>query len=735
MLTYNLFAWLNSVIYSLVGTFFKVVMYLADVRVFSDTDISAFRDRIYMLLAIIMFFKIAISTIQYIVNPDELSNSDKGVGSILKNAAIAIVLLVVVPEVFKFARAAQSDISGYIPSIIMGEKSNVVPNCSQPGQYGKIACQAEQMSMTVLNVFVTDTDGKKSAQFRSLDEFKSGITKNCKSGSVVPFNLVPYFVATDCDWNFHILLATGVGILMVVLVISMCVEVAIRVFKFTILELMAPIPIVTYIDKSKGGAFEAWLKECKDVYLDLFIRLIIIYFIIYAIDILASKFWSGFGDIFSGELANENIFTKGLVLAFLIIGLLLFAKEAPKFICDLLGLKGTDKISGMFKRAAGILGAGFGGARTAKSNYMTQKQRLIGKGMDKKKATIEALKSAAAGLTSATGRGLLAAGQGKNFKEARSQAFKDAVAARNRRNDRIDNLYNKYTVDENGKRTKVPRYIKNEVTGKWEKNQDYYGYAEYRRDVKREKLSIPTSTAFVKVKYDTVDKLAQSAGNEKSFGVTKMNETPNTIKVTKNVDGKDYEFTIATARAYANIQVGQKATRWDGMEVTWSAADAAQAAALKEEVEKRTSYLKVAQLVASGDPTARMNRDKTILELTTNKTAIDKESLGTVYASIASQLDPNYSKDPNHPSSAVTSVLGNLSDFSVDKLLGILKDAPNDKEDWTAIGKYADVLTGVKDGFERDRTNKYTQAQAADARAKKTQEAISNEAKSGGGGK
>ena len=424
MLWYNLWAIINGAIYSLIGTFFKVILYLADIEILGDSEIGQFRERVYMLLAILMFFKIAISTIQYIVNPDELSNSDKGIGAILKNAAIAIVLLVVVPEVFKFARAAQSDIAGYIPPIILGDNNTVVQNCNQNGGYGKISCQAEQMSMTVLNIFVINSQGRQ--KFKDIADFKARITEDCKSGSlsITNIDIMPYFIPTECSWDFKILLMTGVGILMLFVIISMGVDIAIRVFKLTILELMAPIPIVSYIDKAKGGAFEAWLKECKDVYIDLFIRLIVIYFIVYAIGILSSRFNNGLGVLFTGELANENIFMKGLILAFLIIGLLLFAKEAPKFICDILGIKGTDKLSGMFKRAGGLMGAALGTPRDSIASAVNKWKKLKSdpnfKKWDAKKKRDALKQVAGAGLRGARSSfwaGNKAAMTGKSFKE------------------------------------------------------------------------------------------------------------------------------------------------------------------------------------------------------------------------------------------------------------------------------------------------------------------------------
>ena len=104
-----------------------------------------------------------------------------------------------------------------------------------------------------------------------------------------------------------------------------------------------------------------------------------------------------------------------------------------------------------------------------------------------------------------------------------------------------------------------------------------------------------------------------------------------------------------------------------------------------------------------------------ILNIKNNKTSIDGGTLSAIYAQLTTFMS--------------SSELGPQSDFDVDRMIGIFEALPQ-KGDQNSINNYAKVLTTFKTGFENDRTNKYAAAQAAEARAKKTQEAINNDKKS-----
>ena len=148
-------------------------------------------------------------------------------------------------------------------------------------------------------------------------------------------------------------------IIFVVVFLNFCVEIAIRSVKLAVLRLIAPIPIISYMDPkgSKDSAFNSWVKTLTSTYLDLFIRLAAVYFAIFLIQDM----------ITNGVVINHGHGVIGAISLILIwIGIFVFAKQAPKFIKDVLGLKGdSGKLFGGLgdALAVGAMGAGVvGGA-------------------------------------------------------------------------------------------------------------------------------------------------------------------------------------------------------------------------------------------------------------------------------------------------------------------------------------------------------------------------------------
>jgi len=457
MLGYKVVSLFDSLIYKLIATIFKVILYLADIQVLGDDIIGALTRKVYAFLAVLMFFKIAISTIQYIVNPDELSNSDKGIGGILKNSAIAIILLAVVPEIFAFARSKQSYIASYIPTIILDVEYNGVESNKH---VELVRSTADDMAAKTFNAFVLKKDGNGTAPIGRATENGPFSWNLARSNNDKDYNDIEQSIyygchqtrffgtsffwpdedATPCSYNYLMIWSTISGALMAFVLVSMAVDIAIRAIKLSILEVMAPIPIVSYINKPKGGAFEAWLKECKDVYLDLFIRLIIIYFAVFLIREITDDFGVNMLDGIFASMNGEDAEIKSLVFVFLIVGLLLFAKNAPKFVTDILGIKGNDSISGMFKRAGGLAGSIFGTGRSGitgainKYNKAKASAQLDSEGRwaDKKKRNQALRQAALSGLRSsrsAAWAGTRSAFSGKGFKETRDASIRAADRA------------------------------------------------------------------------------------------------------------------------------------------------------------------------------------------------------------------------------------------------------------------------------------------------------------------
>ena len=139
------------------------------------------------------------------------------------------------------------------------------------------------------------------------------------------------------------------GILFVIIIVSFTVDAAIRVFKLAILRLIAPIPIISYIDPKTESTFQNWVKILGKTFADLFVRLAIINFVIFFIREFGTN---GLGVTVVGN-GLVGVFSK----IFIYLGLLMFAKEAPKFIADSLGIKDSGKFK-LFSGFSSLAGLG-----------------------------------------------------------------------------------------------------------------------------------------------------------------------------------------------------------------------------------------------------------------------------------------------------------------------------------------------------------------------------------------
>ena len=199
------------------------------------------------------------------------------------------------------------------------------------------------------------------------------------------------------------------------LMVGFAIDVAIRAFKLVILKMIAPIPIISYIDpkSAKDGAFSNWTKTFISTWIDLFLRLGILYFVLYMIDLVILR-----GNISIGQ---NNFLRTAVVTIFLIIGLLFFARQAPKFISDALGIKNSKGLGiglggalaagGAFLGGAGLAGALMAGTTAMNENADAAAQGKAGtaswgKGRDLAAQLKTGDKNAKAGLTQSLARQL-----------------------------------------------------------------------------------------------------------------------------------------------------------------------------------------------------------------------------------------------------------------------------------------------------------------------------------------
>lgn len=327
-------------LYSLVSGLFQVIFYLANFDLLRLADDMA--DRIYIILGIFMLFKITLSLLNYLVSPDKISDKEVGASKLIMRVVLSLVMLVALPTGFEMLTEVQNQVLPVIPRVILGKDVGMTTGRTDLAEY-----TAESMTLPIVRAFASSATGCDTKfEARDAKDVLDNAIEKCPEDKSI------YLI------DYHGLISLIVAVLMVYVTFSLAISVAIRAFKLIILRVIAPAPIVSYIDPKSSksdGMFSKWSKMLLSTWAELLINLAIIYFIIFMI---MELFPNADG---VSILANNGIpdgFIGGLVIAFLIIGLLMFAKDAPKFLMDALGLKSAGGFGRMLGMGATAIGAG-----------------------------------------------------------------------------------------------------------------------------------------------------------------------------------------------------------------------------------------------------------------------------------------------------------------------------------------------------------------------------------------
>ena len=417
---------MNWGVYVLLAGMYQVFFNVASAQLFESETIKNFYGRVQLIIGVFMVFKLAVSILQGIMDPDKFMNPKEGFGNFITRVVVALALLTVIvpiniPDVenansfekylnnngllFGTLYSLQDRIlsNNTLGRLILGTTDNAT-NTESPDTTGMTEAEIQQQKLTrssriftstILKAFLkinllppevreNDDETNKENWYcgSNLDDDGKNAIKSYQQLDVDPTTLLSMEVLTaDCKVNdsifdhlrnavswipvlggfventryvfaFNWLASAIVGIVFLIILIGFTIDIAVRSIKLAVLRLLAPIPIISYIEPKSskdGGMFSSWVKALTSTYLDLFLRLAIVYFVIFLIqDMIAN-----------GIIINE---TGGLVggfsIIFIMLGLFFFAKMAPKFIKDALGLKGSMSNIGL----SGIL-AGAGAIR------------------------------------------------------------------------------------------------------------------------------------------------------------------------------------------------------------------------------------------------------------------------------------------------------------------------------------------------------------------------------------
>ena len=359
---------LCKLIYKLIAGLFQLFITVSRLNILSSDEIAPIYQRVTMILTIVMVFYVTFEFVKYVIQPDTFSDKEKGAGKLVYRMILVVVLIAFVPKIFSLGYQFQNRIieNQVLSKVILGKKSMDFKT------YGY------DFSANVLSLFYNvdeEVCGSKCSEAESLVNTnlerlrKSGDTKYLDD-SLNEANKVTIDGETRQRpiINFDGLFAVVVGGFIVYILILYSIDVGTRYAQLIFLQIMSPVAIISYISPKKDGMFSKWTKQCITTYIDLFIRLAIIYFVLLIVQVLGTAYDNG--NLFEG-LGEISGFMKVLCYIVLVMGLLVFANKAPKMLSELLpssgaagigfGLKGADRVAPMAARAIGASAGGLVG--------------------------------------------------------------------------------------------------------------------------------------------------------------------------------------------------------------------------------------------------------------------------------------------------------------------------------------------------------------------------------------
>ena len=369
---------IDMIIYKLIGSMFGIFTLLSDLRIFSSDVIGSFTRRVYLIISIVMLFLMAYSFLMVIINPENMTKGNTSVGKLVRNTIISLTLLVLTPTLFEFAYGFQNSIvkSNVIGRVIIGSNT-AVDLSSASGQFSTIVFES---SYYIKNPHI---EGQEISEAEVA--YYAAESAAIASNDVTAFSdTIDYVQTGDIEYNFFI--AAVIGIVVLYLLVTFVFDVALRAVKLAFLQIIAPVPLLMYIVPGKEKSLSTWVSETLKTFFELFIRIAVLYFGVYIISVVLSTVKEG---SILGYINNQGILVRNICKLFIILGVLMFVKQAPQLICDIIGIKHEPGLLSLKKRlkdsglgafTGGVLGGAAGAGLGVLGAYRYAKARGAKKG-------------------------------------------------------------------------------------------------------------------------------------------------------------------------------------------------------------------------------------------------------------------------------------------------------------------------------------------------------------------
>ena len=365
--------WIDSIAFSLVDNLYDLIVEFSTLEFFSEETIKSIMQSTYTVISIFALFRIAIILVNAIINPDKLTDSKNGFLPVLRNFVLMFVLLVLTPRLFTEAYKIQSTIveGNYIQKLFLRSsaktenpgdelKKIVISSLVYPDKTfatydvkeGKyiVNKDCDGTCEKAVNAYNDDVLANKNGMFVTLSKY-IGTSKKIDTNNDGDKETVYVY-------NYMFIVTFAAGIFITYVLASMGLDIAIRAVELAVLQIISPLFIVTMIDPKsvQSGPFKKWLQTVGKTYVSLFIKIAILTLMIKLISIVNTA------------SLPESLGFLGKLVA--VLAILIFAKKAPKWIGDMVGVEGDSAgLGGLGKKlgsaalVGGAISKGLEGAK------------------------------------------------------------------------------------------------------------------------------------------------------------------------------------------------------------------------------------------------------------------------------------------------------------------------------------------------------------------------------------
>lgn len=348
---------IDTIIYNAIGWMYSVFMALAGARIFTTDLVNSFVQRMYLIVSIVMLFIVAYSFLNVIINPDNMTKGNSSPTKIVTNVVKALLIIILVPSAFSFAFSFQKAVikQNVIGKLILGtQRTTSVDDVDR---------NASDFTVTLFEAnFYPKEDYLNEDMIGEKGDYTMAAKNARAENDISEFSI---FMTRDrhkeIQYNYIITGIVGIYVLYTLLVFS--IDLGLRVVKLLFYEMVAPFPALLMMVPGQDKAIKNWFKLVLKTFADLFIKVAIISLGVFLINAVSDGFKNS-GDIIGFESTNRTVISFAKI--FILLGIVMFMRKAPKYIEDLFGWKLDEKGLSLRKRLdeSGVT-ALFGGAAGA----------------------------------------------------------------------------------------------------------------------------------------------------------------------------------------------------------------------------------------------------------------------------------------------------------------------------------------------------------------------------------